>query len=53
MEESKKRVRLEDLKASPKDNITRWTIHLVETLPKEDLDKIMELIKQVDKYQDS
>lgn len=51
--ESKKRVRLEDLESNPKDNITRWTIHLVKTLPKDDLDKIMELIKKVDKYQDS
>lgn len=51
--ESKKRVRLEDLNASPKDNVTRWAIHLVRILDKKDLDAIFELIKSIDKYQDS
>lgn len=51
--ESKKRVRLEDLMSGEKDNISRWAIHLVRTLSKEDLDKIMGLIKNIDKYQDS
>ena len=51
--ESKERVRLEDLITNPKDNTIRWAIHLVRTLDKKELDKIFELIKKIDKYQDS
>lgn len=51
--ESKKRVTLEDLNSEEKDNISRWAIHLVRTLSKSDIDKIYELIKKIDKYQDS
>ena len=51
--ESKERVQLEELMKQPKDNISRWAIHLVNTLDKSELDLIFKLIKKVDKYQDS